>query len=465
MKVLVPTFLCLLAAGIRLPLAGTLFVPGDRPGIQSAINAAQPGDTVWVAPGTYQEWMIQMKSGVRLIAQAEDPALTVIDAMGRDAVMHCEDLEADTSVEGFTLKGGAAQALPPSRAGGDRDWESGGGMHCKNSKLLIRNCIFRNNQARFGGGLACDWSPVTVEDCLFLDNESFEQGGGVDCYDCAPRFLRCRFAGNVAAGRGGALGGYRSSVTMEQCEFTGNSAGQAGEGIGGGVSLLGSAGAMFSECRFVDNHCGHQGGGFGTYGGSHTFFSCSFEGNSAAEGGGVFLLRNTGSFWDCSFWNNSASLGGAMMMRLECSPSLLFCSFVENSAGEGGAALAVLDLFDQGNASFPYLEFCLIVYNTPTEAVLCDETGKPSFSCSNIFGNAGGDWTGYIADQLRTSGNMAVDPQLCGVAQSGNLLLQSDSPCAAANNTCGLDIGAHPVGCDETAARPLSWSALKVLFE
>ncbi len=81
----------------------------------------------------------------------------------------------------------------------------------------------------------------------------------------------------------------------------------------------------------------------------------------------------------------------------------------------------------------------------------------------DIFGNAGGDWVGYIADQAGQSGNMAVDPEFCSTTPDDDYYwaLQSDSPCATAG--CGL-IGAGVVDCGSTAAEPTTWGEIKASF-
>ena len=68
-------------------------------------------------------------------------------------------------------------------------------------------------------------------------------------------------------------------------------------------------------------------------------------------------------------------------------------------------------------------------------------------SCTDIFGNAGGNWTSCIADQLGINGNFSLNPQFCNAGGRDYRLAQG-SPCTAANAPagCGL-IGAFPIGC------------------
>jgi len=69
------------------------------------------------------------------------------------------------------------------------------------------------------------------------------------------------------------------------------------------------------------------------------------------------------------------------------------------------------------------------------------------FVARPVYGNAGGDWTGCIADQYGINGNISEDPLFCD-AENGDFTIRDDySPCAPANNPeCGL-IGALGVDC------------------
>ncbi|MFH1725369.1 MAG: right-handed parallel beta-helix repeat-containing protein [Elusimicrobiota bacterium] len=100
--------LALLYAPIGGAFAGTLIVPDDYATIQAAIDAAQSGDTVLVAPGDYVE-SIDLKPGVT-VESAAGPEVTTITGGGakaptwggydRDYVVLGAD---DSTVRGFTL--------------------------------------------------------------------------------------------------------------------------------------------------------------------------------------------------------------------------------------------------------------------------------------------------------------------------------------------------------------------------
>jgi hypothetical protein len=64
--------------------------------------------------------------------------------------------------------------------------------------------------------------------------------------------------------------------------------------------------------------------------------------------------------------------------------------------------------------------------------------------------------------------NIELDPEFCGTAESWNLFLQSDSPCAPGNTPepledCGL-IGALPVGCGTAPVKRSTWGQIKDLY-
>ncbi len=93
--------------------------------------------------------------------------------------------------------------------------------------------------------------------------------------------------------------------------------------------------------------------------------------------------------------------------------------------------------------------------------------GSPILECSNMYGNAGGDWIAGVAGQAGLNGNFSSDPLFCD-APNGDFTLHANSPCAPGNHpdgaACGL-IGALDVVCGATTAvEPTSWGAVKAMF-
>jgi nitrous oxidase accessory protein NosD len=83
---------------------GWLYVGGSGPGnyttIQSAINAANPGDTVFVYSGTYYEYFIKIPKKIHLIG--EDRDTTIIDGQGKFSEVL--EIANDVTIQGFTVQ-------------------------------------------------------------------------------------------------------------------------------------------------------------------------------------------------------------------------------------------------------------------------------------------------------------------------------------------------------------------------
>ena len=90
----------------------------------------------------------------------------------------------------------------------------------------------------------------------------------------------------------------------------------------------------------------------------------------------------------------------------------------------------------------------------------------PSFACSDVYGNQGGDWVDCLSGQEGTNGNFSADPFFCDPA-ADDFTLHGDSPCLSGNHPDGVNcgpIGALGQGCPPTALAPSSWATIKARY-
>ncbi len=230
---------------------GILQVPGDHSTIQSAIQAAGPGDEIHVAPGVYFEHDIDFLGKAVTVQGVAGAASTILDAQTLGRHFSLTSGEGPGSViRGLTLING--------RAADDTSllFRSGGSIFCNGTSPTITHCVFEGNAA--GNAIATS---------LPFPQEG-GGGGAVFVFGGSPTILNCVFSNNHTgvgafspilqvtgpAGRGGAIAVsgttsfpvmFPSHPVIGSCTFVGNgTTGPNGDGEGSALDLVSGGGTL-----------------------------------------------------------------------------------------------------------------------------------------------------------------------------------------------------------------------------
>lgn len=176
--------------------------------LQAALFAAQPGDCVWVALGTYKptngynrEIFFKLKGGVKLYGGfsgveteleqrnwerfktilSGNIGLSNDNSDNSYTILFIEKSEEETAVDGFTLIGGRADNSDPYVSPYSNE-KSGGAIYAMSEGSdvypLVRNCNFENNYAREFGGAVYLYTGdgkeemLPFENCWFVNNRA-----------------------------------------------------------------------------------------------------------------------------------------------------------------------------------------------------------------------------------------------------------------------------------------------------
>jgi parallel beta-helix repeat protein len=284
--------------------------------LQSALAAAQSGDEIWVATGTYHPDLgtgqtdnarsstFALKAGVALYGgfagtettlsqrnPATHPTILSGDLLQNDGANFANNADnayhvltatgatitSTTLLDGFTITAGNANGAFNETT----RYESGGGLFCSSSA-----------------------SP-TVNRCSFVGNNALNSGGGIFNNFASPTLTHCSFQGNRAAS-GGGIYNFTSSPTLTHCSFQGNSA----TSNGGGIYNFSISSPTLTNCSFQGNSASFEGGGIvNSSSSSPTLTNCSFQGNSAASGGGIYNGNSSPTLNNCILWRNKDNSG------------------------------------------------------------------------------------------------------------------------------------------------------------
>ena len=350
-------------------------------GLQSALTAANSGDQIWVAQGTYtptatttRTVSFVLKSGVSIYGgfNGTETALTQRNFTSNVTILsgdigvvgnYTDDsyhvvtgtgLTSATTLDGFTIEYGYANSVSTN------DYFGGGIYLAASSSPTLANLIVTNNTAT-----------LTTASVQSQGAGMYESGGSPtlsnDTFSNNTASLTGTTATSGAAGGGGLVVGGGGTPTLSNVNFTNNtvtSGANLGSGaFGGGMLVFGGGIPVLNTVTFSGNSASSTGnsssvGGGGLYVSSNsvTLTSVNFTNNTVSDtaagaaplGGGMYVagLGGVSTLTGGTFSGNAATgasaSGGGMCAAGGSQVSLNGVTFSNNTASAAATATGVL---------------------------------------------------------------------------------------------------------------------------
>ncbi|HPF37998.1 MAG TPA: hypothetical protein P5081_19875 [Phycisphaerae bacterium] len=314
--------------------------------LQAAIDAANAGDEIRVAMGTYTPGAAPADSFVL------KPDITIIGgyfASSANDMSRDPDPFSNNTILSGDLGGGVRSQQILSGAFTPGLVCTLQGMRVSGADenaifllafapLRLVDIIIEDNASSnvSGAGVFLDSTTILATNCHFLNNHGTGDGGAIYVTGAGvSRFLDCAFRMNSATARGGAIyADFGATIRAERTEFEDNSSLDGFDGgaiYQGGASIAQSDQAFgASDCVFINNQ------------------SIALSVDTFLGGGGAIALNGatfSGEIENCVFENNVAGFqGGAVLILSDQAvpaANIVNCRFKGNECYEHGGAMRV----------------------------------------------------------------------------------------------------------------------------
>ena len=430
--------------------------------LQASLEAAQSGDEIWVAAGTYRP------SARTILNDPRSATFTLRDGLavyGGFAGMETSRDQRDPTAQGSILNGDLAgddDGTPDRRVenayhvvyrtgstiesvvdgltitAGEATDRYGAGVYQVNAPLTLRNCRLSNNAADSAAGLSSSASgrALTVERCAFVNNTAQDSAACNVSLGCT--FRDCTFEGNTATFSAGAMSITSNSAvltTLQRCRFINN---RALKGVGGALYEYPSQ-VRLSECHFEGNSAALPGGAIVNYTsfGVMEIDRCTFHQNTcydvATEGGGAIMFEGDQlTITDSTFTENVAWRGAAI--RTQYTDARIFnCRFHGNRSNESGGAIF-------NRMSTVTIANCLMTGNSaPSGAAVRNSDSTVTLANCTMTGNTGQHGAALIGDQ----GTATTTVDLLNSILWGNQVNDAQDEAAQIGMGYGCSFNAH----------------------
>lgn len=306
-------------------------VPNCYASVQTAVDAASPGDEIRVAAGVYSDVHVRPRSDITttgVVTQsvyltksltirggynsdfsAWDPETyaTTLDAQGQGRVLYITG-DISPTIEGLGITGGDDTGMDGYGYAGIHD--VGGGVYVLTATVTLKNnMIFSNTSSYNGGGLFLGESTGVLHGNRILNNHA-KSGAGVFLYEGAPTLDSNTVLSNTSTNLGGGIYMFASDALLKGNTISGNSAST----IGGGLDV--------ASC-------------------SPTLSGNVLSGNSARKGGGIYLWYSRSVLTNNVIMDNLASVDGegSGLWIGGSEPLLLQTTLARNTGGDGSGVM------------------------------------------------------------------------------------------------------------------------------